>query len=272
MAVMAAVSRPKRAPSTRPRLWTTRSLQDALFQRPRGPGHPCPMRLPYPSPDDGQMIWCSLGELAAASAEAWTAGLFAAVVQLDHVDNDYRTLRARAEAAERANAAYGIRGRLKRALTRAEQECDQAEGELTRLFEKGLEARLGHRLDEEEQRTYAQIAARLLPITTVWHVCERCDIVFRAERRAARDANRCRACKSTRIPRLRPAMLRECVACSALFEPADLQQSTCRRCRAEKSTRSRHPDRPVAPGTPHRRATVEVDLLLDGGRSQCDWP
>ena len=47
------------------------------------------MRLPYPSPDDGQMIWCSLGELAAASAEAWTAGLFAAVVQLDHVDNDY---------------------------------------------------------------------------------------------------------------------------------------------------------------------------------------
>jgi hypothetical protein len=208
------------------------------------------------------MLLCHLDPLPLDAAEVWAAGTYAAVVQLDRSDEECARLATRIELARCANQTVG-RG-LTQELRNAWQRVKRADRELERLFAEGLRARSGTLLQGEEQFTYAHVAARLAPRTrwrvSRWRACERCGIVFEARR----SARRCPKCKNQRAPRLRPASSwRQCVVCTALFEPADIQQSTCDRCRATKSTRSRNADRPVPPATPYRRATIDVDLILE---------
>ncbi len=256
VAVMGPSSAIKRNASMRRRVWTAWSLQQAEFQLALDPHAPARLFLPYPSPD-GEMLWCPLGALEHGAAERWAPGAHEAVLRVDRAHRKPARLAKREDMARRANREIG--GALKRALAASEVGLDGAEQELDRLFELGLKARAGSRLAEDELLTYAHIAARLPP-RTGWRACERCDLVFRARRHA----RLCRGCHGQRRPGLRPASRwRQCTGCDALFEPTDSQQSTCERCRATKSTRSRNPGRPVSPGTPYRRATIDVDLLLE---------
>jgi hypothetical protein len=186
--------------------------------------------------------------------------MYAAVVRLDRCDEESTRLTARIGAAECANQTAGP---LKRKRDRAWQQVKLADRELERLFAQALRARSGTRLQGVDELTYVHVAARLEARSewraSRWRACERCLLVFEAQR----TARRCRECKNQRPPQLRPAWpWRPCVVCGASFEPDNVQQSTCERCRATKSTRSRHPDRPVQPGTPYRRATIDIDVLL----------
>jgi hypothetical protein len=246
--VMGPSSVIKRNASMRRRVWTTWSLQEAEFQRSPAPDTPARLWLPYPSPD-GEMLLCPLGALSVNAADAWAAGIYDAVLRVDRAYRKLAPLAERKEQAQRANREIG--GEFKRALAASDIELDTAERELHRLFDVGLKARAGMQLVEDDLLTYAHIAARLPP-STGWRACERCDLVFQARR----NARLCRGCHGQRRPRLRPASRwRQCTGCDALFEPTDTQQSTCERCRATKSTRSRNPGRPVQPGTPYRQAT-----------------
>jgi hypothetical protein len=237
------------------RVWTTWSLQRAEFQLGPDPNSLSRLFLPYPSPD-GEMLLCPLGAIEPGAAERWTPGAYDAVLRVDRAHRRRAGLAGREEEAGRANREIG--GELERALAASEVELDGAERELDRAFDVGLKARTGMRLVEDELLTYAHIAARLPP-RTGWRACERCDLVFQARR----NTRLCRGCHGQRRPGLRPASpWRQCTACDALFEPTDAQQSTCDRCRTTKSTRSRNPDRPVQPGTPYRRATIDVALPL----------
>ena len=259
VAVMAASSATARVRSTQLRVWTTWSLQEAEFQRSLTPNAPARLWLPYPNPD-GEMLLCRLGALSVSAADAWAAGTYDAVLRVDRAHRKLDLDRERKETARRANREIG--GEFKRALAASEAELDTAERELHRLFDVGLEARAGMQLVEDELFTYAHVAARLPP-STGWRACERCDLVFQARR----NARLCRGCHGQRRPGLRPASRwRQCKGCNALFEPTDTQQSTCERCRATKSTRSRNPGRPVPPGTPYRQwyttaAAAHSDML-----------
>jgi hypothetical protein len=232
-------------------------LQEAVFQPSLTPGAPAILWLPYPDLDGG-MRSHQLPALSADACKAWTAGMYAAVMRLDRCDEECALLAARIEAAECANQTAGP---LRRKRDRAWQQVKLADRELERLFAQALRARSGTRLQGEDELTYVHVAARLEPRTewrvSRWRACERCLLVYEARR----NARRCPECKNQRAPRLWPASpRRQCVVCTALFEPTDTQQSTCDRCQATKSTRSRHPDRRVQPGTPYRRATINLDL------------
>jgi hypothetical protein len=128
----------------------------------------------------------------------------------------------------------------------------------------GLEARAGKKLvDEADVNTYVQIRSRWLPKPTAWHVCERCDVVFKARRATERDSYRCAGCHNKRLPGLRPARdFRKCSACPALFLPSNVRQVNCHSCQADSVNRSRHPDRAPTPGTDMRTALIDVDAIL----------
>jgi hypothetical protein len=206
------------------------------------------------------MQLCLLGSLSAGASDAWAAGMYAAVVRLDRTDEECARLATGIEVVERAGRTIRreLGRELRQELRRAWEEVKLADGELERLFAEGLQARSGSRLQGEDEFTDVHVAARLEPRpgwrVSRWRACERCGYVFEARR----NARRCAECRNKRARRPRPASRwRQCTGCSALFEPGDTQQSTCDRCQATKSSRSRHPDRPAQPGTPYRRATID---------------
>jgi hypothetical protein len=148
-------------------------------------------------------------------------------------------------------------------LDAAGRDVGRTLSRLEELLLAGLEAREGTRLtDELDVNMFLQVMARITQLAPIkayrWHVCERCDVVFRAARAIRRNGYLCPGCKGQRIPPLQWASAwRQCVACHCLFASDDAQQRNCESCRHSKSSRSRHPERPPQPGTDRRRAIID---------------
>jgi hypothetical protein len=253
----------------KPRLWTTDSLQRAVFEPPLrvdkktghltfAAGRAACLYLALADPDYGE-AFCCIGEPTIAAAEAWAPGSFDAIVSFDAMDWALRELEGR---IRRARVNSPVTGALERRRDDKLIGRAAAYKNLARLLTLGLEARDGAHLSERQQLTYVHILARLDEWRTRWHVCERCSVVFQRRRKMQQPYYYCPSCKGQRPPSLRSASdLQRCASCDAPFSPSDVRQRNCRACQRAKSSRSRHPERTPRPGTRLRRAYVDLDAM-----------
>jgi hypothetical protein len=279
----------------RAQLGYTAAAPEGHFSHPRR-DHPLPLWLPFPD-WDGEEIYRLIGTLSYCGWREWIAGgrpwsdrntqnrlldasaeLYGRIVKfdwalLDNQEMQY-SLAVGADQARHTQSDFE-RARINDKNDRVSRLSDEQlrlaldlEAEVDAMFSVvlagGLEARAGKRLvDESEVNAYLQIRSRWLPKPSHWHVCERCDIVFKVRRAIERDSYRCGACHNKRLPRLRPAHVhRACSACGALFVPAHVRQTVCAGCRAKATARSRHPDRKPVPGTEIREAVIDLDITI----------
>lgn len=235
-----------------PLLWATDSLREAVV---RGPAS---LWLPYPDREFGEVVFHAVSPLNEHEAETWASGLYQAVIDFDNANAQYQNtaveiaaVKSGVTVARGAECEHnsGLLGQQSRAV-------ESASRRLSEMFEAGLKARDATVLSKQDLNVYLHLAARVDLCASRWHACDRCETVFFAPRKIERDRYRCPACKGKRLlpPAPRQPCPRACGACGALFEPADVRQENCVRCRERKTHRSRNPELPVEPGTQLRRS------------------